>query len=295
MLDVEIVGSLVAPIPVTFYYSSGGQFSAWANSVTNTPNSPWVHSVSWGGNELSNSQSFLTAFNNQLMKIASRGITIVFSAGDDGAWGISQVQGHFDPEFPATSPWVLAVGGTELIGTPHIGATETCSPNTGGGFSDFFNRTSWQASAVNKYLTTYAASLPTPHSLFNANGRGIPDVSALFWSNGTTGAGAYCVFREGFVTPTGGTSAAAPLVASMITLLNDIRFKNGKPSLGFVNPFLYQAAVNHPSSFVDVKSGVNNFSENPSQFPKKGFAGHPGWDACSGLGAPNFAVLRTLV
>lgn len=65
----------------------------------------------------------------------------------------------------------------------------------------------------------------------------------------------YPVFQGGELTPSGGTSAASPIVASIIALLNDARLREGKPALGFLNPLIYQYAY---QGFTDITSGQSD-------------------------------------
>lgn len=65
----------------------------------------------------------------------------------------------------------------------------------------------------------------------------------------------YPVFQGGELTPSGGTSAASPIVASIIALLNDARLREGKPALGFLNPLIYQYAY---QGFTDITEGQSD-------------------------------------
>ena len=86
-----------------------------------------------------------------------------------------------------------------------------------------------------------------------------------------------------------GTSASTPCFSGMISLLNDIRLQQGKGPLGFLNPMLYEIGAKFSTGFLDVTEGVNGVDYCP------GFPARPGWDALSGWGVPNFAVLKDLV
>jgi hypothetical protein len=128
-----------------------------------------------------------------------------------------------------------------------VGET-TCSSTfggivtSGGGFSNYYSRTlaPWQEAAVSGYLAGAAAKMP-PSGYFNAQGRAYPDV-ATYGSN-------YFVFLGGSVVRESGTSASAPVFAAMVTLWNDMRLAYDLPALGFLNPFLYQAATTTPEAF----------------------------------------------
>lgn len=89
------------------------------------------------------------------------------------------------------------------------------------------------------------------------------------------------VFIEGFGTLIYGTSLSAPIWASIITLINEERTKEGKPPVGFVNPVLYA----HPEAFHDVTRGTNPGCGT------QGFPASPGWDPSTGLGTPDYPKL----
>jgi tripeptidyl-peptidase-1 len=113
---------------------------------------------------------------------------------------------------------------------------------SGGGFSNFFARPSYQDDAVKSYFGKNAPAIIPSKKLYNASGRGFPDVSA----NGLNTV----VIYEGQQTESGGTSASAPIFASIINLINEERLKANKSPVGFLNPTLYQ----HPEVFNDVSS-----------------------------------------
>lgn len=113
-------------------------------------------------------------------------------------------------------------------------------------------------------VKAYIAGLNGTYSgKFNVSGRGYPDVSAQGCQNVAVWAG--------YTLPVGGTSASSPIFASVIGLLNDYRLSQGKPTLGFLNPWLYSAG----------RKGLNDITigSNPG-CGTKGFPAGPGWDAC---------------
>ena len=104
-------------------------------------------------------------------------------------------------------------------------------------------------------------------------------------------------FVNGEQTLSGGTSMAAPVVASIFNRINEERINAGKSVIGFVNPTLYQ----HPEMFNDItignqdKGGPNGDGE-PSACGNKGFSAVDGWDPVTGLGTPRYhAMLRVFM
>lgn len=214
---------------------------------------------------------FSTRVNTEFAKFASTGRTLLFASGDSGV-GCKSCK-RFVPAFPAGSPWVTAVGGTELMGQGEVAADF----GSGGGFSDYFPQPAYQSQAVATYLAT-AKKLPA-ESFFNKSGRAYPDVSALGVS--------YEVVISGSTFPVDGTSCAAPTFGGVVALLNDVRLQNGKSPLGFLNYWLYQTAGTR--GFNDITSGSNGDG------CCSGFETAPGWDPVTGFGTPNFQQLKSLM
>jgi kumamolisin len=221
-----------------------------------------VLSISWGGPESSWADASITALDNACQSAAALGVTITVASGDNGS---SDGTNGTVVDFPASSPHVLACGGTALFGSTTI--TEEIvwddQPQggaSGGGYSTSFPTTpTWQASA-----------LPSGKS-----GRGVPDVSGD--ASPETG---YNIVVDGQQEVVGGTSAVAPLYAGLIALVNQQLATNGGPSAGFVNPTLYE----NPTAFNDITQGNNGQ-----------YSAGTGWDACTGLGSPRgTAILDAL-
>ena len=192
---------------------------------------------------------------------------------------------EFWPSWPASSPWVTAVGATRFIDQTVKADNEMASDQfgSGGGFSKHFNQSdaAWQIDMVKAYVAKgESGSLPKfpPKGSFPSNGRATPDVAAL-------GEG-FKVYTGGNPQPVGGTSASAPTFAGLVSLLNEARLKAGKPAMGFLNPFMYQ----NPSAFFDVVEGTNAIGRGTGDFPN-GFACTEGWDAATGLGTPHYPAL----
>jgi len=235
---------------------------------------PKVFSVSYGDDEIYVSSSYAHRISAEFMKAGARGISILFASGDSGANCYRNK--YFVPDFPAGSPYVTAVGGTRGGGAHDIDTWRLSS----GGFSNIFDRPAWQESVVSKYMEvdtvmgmaeTYGANI--------MNGRGFPDVSAM--------AVGYPVVCTGVAYLISGTSCASPVFAGIIALLNDHLLNNGKPTLGFLNPWLYSSEVSE--SLVDV---VDDYSEGCTAI---GWSAAEGWDPVTGLGYPNFGNMRDLL
>ena len=189
-LDIQVLTALAQGADTTFWAVPSGQgFVQWLNAVLSDPNPPLVHSLSYGEAEDVEYTSYYDWLNMNFAKLGSLGLTIVVSSGDSGvcADGVSYVNvtqcGAFVPGFPSTSPYVTSVGAT--MG-PENGLDEmACSSEflasaitTGGGFSNIFPMPTFQRAAAVQYLTNNSALLP-PSALFNATGRGFPDIAFL--------------------------------------------------------------------------------------------------------------------
>ena len=185
------------------------------------------------------------------------------------------------PSWPASSPWITAVGATRFI-DQKAGNAEMASDQfgSGGGFSTQFDQTNaqYQAAATAKYLSSVDQSTLPPAESFPAKGRGTPDVAVL-------GEG-YQVFVNGHPTSVGGTSASTPAFAGMMSMLNDARLQAGKPVMGFLNPFLYKNA----DAFTDITAGSNKVGRGGESLPY-GWNCSAGWDPATGLGTPVFSKL----
>lgn len=205
----------------------------------------------------------------------------VNSSCTSGTQGASKVTLY--PSWPASSPWVTAVGATRFIdqtvGQPEMATDQFGS---GGGFSEDFTQVpnaTWQQSAVANYLTVVPKGAPFPPAgSFPPGGRATPDVSAL-------GEG-FQVYNGGQLMAVGGTSASAPTFAAIVSLLNEARLQAGKKPLGFLNPWIYKNAA----AFTDVTVGTNAIGRGTGPLPY-GFNCTVGWDPATGFGTPNFKNL----
>lgn len=286
-LDVQYIMGIAQGAETTFWnmrFDSNDPFLDWAVAVSDTATPPLVHSISWGGYEYNGDNDDAT-FNTEMQKLGVRGVTVMVASGDDGVGNFGAANdatqcGYF-PSFPATSPYVTAVGATQgpESGKPEIacGSTTGGIITSGGGFSDLFDAPSYQQAAISSYFKNLGSQ---PATGYATKGRGIPDVSVLGFN--------YEMLVGGKVIPVSGTSASSPAFAGMVSLINDYRLQNGKSSLGFLNQALYSLGE---SAFNDITVGNNSCTVNPNICCTQGFVAAPGWDPVTGLGSPKFDVL----
>jgi len=292
-LDVQYITALASSVNTTFLYYDDG-ITDWLINVHAMKNPPKVISISYGAPEYFFTLSELGTFHIEAALLAAQGVTLVAASGDDGVSGHGarlQYGGawycSYSPSFPASSPFVLSVGGTQ---GPESGREEVvCQGNTGGvitsggGFSDFYPRPWFQDSAVMSYLNSSAST--NVASGFSGGGRGFPDIAALAYN--------YQVLIGG-TTPTdiSGTSASAPVASAMISLINGARAKLGKSSVGWINPSLYRLAkTNYSTLFTDITKGINNCVSSGVVCCHEGFPAATGWDPSSGLGSFKFPAV----
>ncbi|MGF6506998.1 S53 family peptidase [Paraburkholderia sp. 32] len=260
-LDIEIVGAIVPGAAITVYFtqnSDAGFIDAVSRAVHDTTNKPSVISISWGAPESVWTSQSMQALNSVLQSAAALGVTICAASGDSGS---SDGSGGGDAvDFPASSPYVLACGGTHLSSSGSAITREVVWNDgeqggaSGGGVSSAFPVPAWQRGL--SVTATGGGGQPL-------GGRGVPDVAGD--ASPLTG---YDVLVDGMQTVVGGTSAVAPLWAALIARINAAK---GQPA-GFVNAKLYKA----PGVCNDITQGNNG-----------SFAASKGWDACTGLGSPN--------
>lgn len=275
MLDIEVAGSIAPGANIAVYFAPNtdqGFIDAVTNSVHDATRNPSVVSISWGGPEDSWTQQSRTALDAALQDAATLGVTVTVAAGDNGS-SDGQSDGSLHVDFPASSQYSLACGGTSLQASGTSISSEVVWNDvaagdgaTGGGVSIEFPLPAYQSSA----------GVP-PQAQTNFAGRGVPDVAGD--ADPATG---YNILVDGQNTVVGGTSAVAPLWAALVALFNQ---KLGT-RVGFLNPKLYPLGE---SVFHDITSGNND------DMGLGAYSAGTGWDACTGLGSPNgTAILNAL-
>ena len=259
-MDTELVAAFARGANIVVYFAAEtprGKFDGISAAMTDGVNQPSVISCSWGVFECQAPRHVMRSMDQVIGLATLRGMTLCASSGDfgDGALNCGKVSAHF----PASSPHVLACGGThlprsgnreqEVVWSEQLGPVKMSS---GGGFSNVFRRPWWQ-------------KLPK----FRQRGRGVPDVAAK-----ADVAEGYAIVVRGVEMPMGGTSAVAPLWASLVALAGQ---RMGCP-VGLANPALYSRTFARATRrIVEGSNGA--------------FHAGPGWNPCTGLGSPNARTL----
>jgi kumamolisin len=283
-LDIEVAGAVAPKASIVVYFAPNtdqGFSDAISEAINATP-TPIVVSISWGGPESSWSSQSMSSMNEVISDAATLGTTVTVAAGDNGSSDNPNSTSGVAVDFPASSPYSLACGGTTLIGntatsaiTSEVVWNEQANNEgaTGGGVSVVYARPTWQADAG---VPASAAGGGGTGSSANP-GRGVPDVAGN--ADPVTG---YQVVVDGQAQPIGGTSAVAPLWAGLIARLaqaTGTRF-------GLLQPLIYKGVT--PGTAV---AGFNDIIKGSNGAYKAG----PGWDACTGLGSPDGTALLSLL
>ncbi|KAG7285932.1 hypothetical protein NEMBOFW57_008228 [Staphylotrichum longicolle] len=308
--DKYYCGALDPSIDPVFPDPLPGGYNKSTDCGTVAP--PNVISISYSWNEADFPPEYLRRQCNEFLKLGLMGVTVVVSSGDTGtkagpapgmcndpASGSANAtnSGRFSPQWPASCPWVTVVGGTQLTTQtnntssppPTFPANSSVSEtvfrvtagdsvlSSSGGFSNVFSTPVYQLGAVAEYKRREKEHLAALAGQFNGGGRGYPDVAAL--------ASTYLAVVDDKLTTVFGTSASAPVFASIIALINNERLHAGKRRVGFVNPTLYA----HAKVLRDVALGANDGCG-----VSEAFRASAGWDAVTGLGSPDYEKMRRL-
>ena len=271
VLDIEVAGAIAPEATIVVYFapnSDAGFLDAVSTAIHDRVNRPSVVSISWGAPESSWTRQAMLAMDAVFQDAAALGVTICCAAGDDGSSDqrvASADDGLLHADFPASSPFALACGGTRLqsAGTPRQESVWNQGRGggaTGGGISEVFARPPWQQSV----------SVPPSANPGHHSGRGLPDVAA----NADPATG-YLIRVDGQSLVIGGTSAVAPLYSALVALCNEQLGRR----VGYLNPLLYRLPAS-AEAFRDIQSGDNDVSGRHGPY-----AAGVDWDACTGLGS----------
>lgn len=305
-LDLEVISASAPQLDgIDVYQGSGSELGimAMVGRALTPKKAPAAISISLGGCEpnLAREMKFRRGLDNLFAVAAGAGITVVVAAGDTGAAacalaGNSAALPLATVSDPASSEWVTATGGTnfELNAQNQILNEFTWNDaplglgGGGGGLSILAKSRPWYQQGTKRF-EDYGLT------------RAMPDVVAL--ADSVPGYSVYCTapgdngcisqyWPEGGWQPVGGTSAATPLTASLITLVSQRLNKSGKRSIGFANPLLYKLGKSkaYSSVFRDIVAGNNDVG---TMIPKEAYGGEPlgccytkkGFDLASGWGS----------
>jgi subtilase family serine protease len=214
-----------------------------------------VVSMSWGGNEFSTERGYDSHF-------AINNVTFTVSSGDSG----------FAAEWPASSPSVVAVGGTKLsVSSTGTYISESAWSGSGGGLSKY------------ELEPSYQSGFPVPRD--SSGKRAVPDVA--YDASPSTGVPVYDTVSlngERGWFQVGGTSASAPQWAGLFAIVNSMRRAAGKATLSHTNNFLYAIAKTSYIDYHDIHSGNNGTCGSLCNSVT-------GYDTVTGIGSPRANVL----
>lgn len=274
-LDVEYGHGMAPYSHMRYYLAHDNGDSALAVAIAKAANDNSLHVVSnsWGGAFQGAHSSFVIATTNEFEHADAVGTTFYFSSGDNAVYsgcpasngGAEKVVPCTAVQYPASSPYVVSVGGTNMAMNSSLSAmtVETAwslandLSGSGGGCNAQLPRPSWQKGAA----------------VASCGGRAEPDISA---DGGQDGAANVVV--NGQSTPTWGTSLAAPLVAGMAVDTNTYLRASRKALMGWAAPRMYKLAnsARYHTYFHDTLCGFN------------GFPAGPGWDQVTGWGSEDW-------
>jgi GNAT superfamily N-acetyltransferase len=235
-----------------------------------------VISQSWGATEntlqTTAGRKLVAEFETFYARAARHHVTILASTGDTGSQNAKNAAGtefYTTPtvNFPASSPYVTAVGGTALTMRSGTWSSEAVwndgTGAGGGGISQLFTEPSWQK------------KLPTKVQTQLKSHRGIPDIS---WNASPETSILIYITDDGLASwdPIGGTSEGAPQWAGLVADIDQARHS----SIGWLNPTIYSLIGHQNTYFHDIVQGNNAFDG------VAGYSAATGWDPASGLGTP---------
>jgi kumamolisin len=291
-LDIEMIAGLAPAAHIKVYQADSNTMMIDVlqrildDNVTH-PDLASTVSISWGGSE-DTMTSEVKAINQRLQLLTeAQHMTVYAASGDCGAFD-DYIPGSLSVDYPASSPWAVSVGGTQIVPNPishnasgeiawTTGATTITDGiplsllchnewGSGGGLSKFFKKPAWQQ----------ATGVNNQHS----NGyRQLPDIAALAWN--------IPLFFQGKwqQPPSGGTSAATPIWAAGIALVN-------QGLLATKDLYAYG-----PDTFYFVQDHAGNLK--PYYDEVVGFNGYytanSGWDYVTGLGSPNLPAFYQVI
>jgi subtilase family serine protease len=302
-LDVEAVHGMAPAAKIVFVGSPNNyqDLDAAMNHVVDRRLASIVtNSYGWSTELLP--KGYIKPLEDTLVQAAAEGIGVYFSSGDNG--DETSNMGYATADWPASSPWVTAVGGTSL----GIDKANARVLETGWGTSNYncdtttlvATRTGWLYGSGGGVSRLFAEPWYQTKAGLSLTGRGVPDVAAL--GDPQTGflVGQTQTFPDGAYYDEyriGGTSLSSPIFAGLMALAD----QKAGTHYGFANPLFYA----NPGAFYDVlsvktavarRNFVNSVDASASTVDRlrtfDDYSGSPtqhtgpGWDNVTGLGAP---------
>lgn len=290
-LDVQIMMGIAYPTPLTTYSTgeihppfhpdlftptnTNEPFLTWLQYMLALDDLPQVISTSYGDIEHTVPPAYAQRVCQAFAQLGARGVTLIHGTGDTGVGRAGMCLSNdnstppareFLTSFPEACPYVTSVGATRGVDPEIVAYNDRNGFVSGGGFSKYFARPAYQEQAVKTYLATHGKQY---EGLYNAQGRAYPDVAAQGYRIAT-------VWNQTHYH-VDGTSASAPQMAAVVALVNDALLAEGRPPMGFLNPWLYREGWR---AFTDVTAGSTKGCNT------SGWQAAEGWDAASGFGTP---------
>jgi subtilase family serine protease len=299
-LDIEDVAGLAPDIGIDVYQSPNGDSGVYDmfEDIVNGDKDKVV-SASFGECEEvieEDDPPYLSAVSTLMSQAAAQGQTVLASAGDTGSSGCYDADEDPAPadSFPASSPDVVAVGGTTIEpggGQVVWNESADAAGAGGGGDSSAFCMPSYQDQPT---IPGVISSLSVTDTVCKSDNTGayvreIPDVSA-----DADPESGYVIYAAGQWQAVGGTSAAAPLWAAVAALIDASPFcaDYGSGPVGVLPAGLYGImAIDHSYVYETVPEGLVNVTEGNNDYTPTGYVSglYPatkGFSMAAGLGAP---------
>jgi subtilase family serine protease len=303
-LDLEVLTAAAPGLKGIDVYESHPLASDVLHALTvpleNRGRKPDVISASLGSCEADAKRAIggknITTVESALQMAAASGISVLASSGDDGSSSCFDLEGIPEPRqavsFPASSPWVTSVGGTNVVLNADNSLNSQDVWNSpsgagGGGYSILFKRPGYQGGFT------------------AARHRVVPDVAML--ADTSPGYAIYCTAKgdcqdappAGPWGEFGGTSAGTPLLAGGLAVIDEALRNNGRQDIGLANPLFYKVATSPsgPLVFKDVTAGNDDlFALLTNGVRKVGCCDAAvGFDPASGLGGVIVSELSAAV
>lgn len=286
-LEVYSTGGSPPFLPdITTPENTNEPYLTWLEYVLSLPDPlPSVISTSYDDDEQTVPKDYAVQVCNTLAQLGARGTSVLFASGDAGVGGSGECYTNdgrnastFLPNFPSSCPYVTSVGGTYKFNpeVPVFRNRTTGLYTAGGGVSYYFPTPDYQKEALSAYLAETGVTEKYA-GLFDPNGRAYPDIAGQSLN--------FTIYWNGTLRPVSGTSASTPAVSGILALVNDALIAAGKPTLGFLNPWLYAGGY---KAFNDVTTGSNYGCDT------EGFPAVAGYDIATGWGTPNFKQILAL-